>query len=168
MSDEPKPHKPLTAANTRVHEEIDDALVCFLEGITALDEPAAKAAWDRFVAALESHAHFEETSIFPKYAALGPHPRGQGIELFEADHTSLEKVVRGAIEAMATIQAAREDKRRVMITQLSALLRVRSILEHHTLREERFLYPTLEASLTEVERNAMVEALTAARPSGRS
>ena len=168
MSDEPKPHKPLTAANTRVHEEIDDALVGFLEGITALDETAAKAAWDRFVIALESHAQFEEATIFPRYAALGPHPRGQGIELFEADHTSLEKVVRGALEAIATIEAAHVDKRRVMITQLNALLRVRSILEHHTLREERFLYPTLEASLAEGERDAMVEALRAARPSDRS
>jgi hemerythrin-like domain-containing protein len=162
VSDEPKPHGPLTAANALVHEAIDDALLGFLEGITALDERAATAAWDRFIEALERHARFEEAEIFPRYALLGPHPRGQGLDLFEADHVSLDKVVRAALKAIATIQSAEAHKRRAMITQLGPLLRVRNILEHHTLREERFLYPTLEASLSEASVRDLVTALNAA------
>ena len=168
MSDEPSPHGVLTTANARVHEEIEDALLSFLEGITALDDAHATAAWDRFLAAFERHARFEEAEIFPRYEDLGPRPRGQGLELFEADHVSLNKVIRAAVSAIAMIREATTDKRRVMITQLGALLRVRNILEHHTLREERFLYPALEASLPHSAQATLATALTGARPSDRS
>jgi hypothetical protein len=48
------------------------------------------------------------------------------------------------------------------------LLRVRNVLEHHTLREERLLYPTLEASLRGEAADTLSAALKAARPSDRS
>lgn len=167
VSDEPKPDRVLTGANALVHEEIDEALLDVLEGITALDDDAAEAAWDRFVLALQAHTRFEEAEIFTRYASLGPHPRGEGLELFEADHISLDKVVRAGVNALAAIRAAETHKRRVMIAHLGPLLRVRNVLEHHTLREERLLYPTLEASLRDEAAETLSAALKAARPSDR-
>jgi hypothetical protein len=81
---------------------------------------------------------------------------------------SLDKVVRAGVDALAAIRAAETHKRRVMIAHLGPLLRVRNVLEHHTLREERLLYPTLEASLRGEAADTLSAALKAARPSDRS
>ena len=168
MSGEAKPCGALAQANALAHEEIDAALLDMLEGITALDLPRAESAWDRFVRAFDAHTEVEEALVFTRYAALGPHPRGETMALFEADHASLRKVQRAALDAMRTMRESPEETRRVMVTQLGPLLRVRSVLEHHTLREERFLYPRLEAALSAQEEATLAAALKAARPSDRS
>jgi len=142
-----------------VHEAIDTTLLDVLEAVTALDLPAMRTSWDRFVDLLEAHATYEEEAVFPRYAALPDHPRGGGPELFEADHASLRKVALAAKEALDTISAAGPDSRRVMITQLGPLVRLGNVLEHHTLREERFLYPRLDTTLGAEDIHTLVEGI---------
>ena len=158
----------LTQANNAVHEGIDTCLLDLLEAITALDMGAVPALWRALVERLEGHATWEEANTFPRYAALPDHPRGGGPALFEADHASLRKVTGAAAEAIEIIAAARTNQRRVMITQLGSILRLRSVLEHHSLREERFLYPRLDEVLPKAEGRALADALRAAHPCGRS
>ena len=145
MSHDATPRDALATANAGAHSAIDDALLDLLEAVTAMDVALMTATWSRFEGLLEAHAVYEEAEIFPRYAALGPHPRGAGPELFDADHVSLRKVTRAAIEALDAIKSS--ESRRVMVTRLGPLIRIKNILEHHTLREERFLYPRLDEAL---------------------
>jgi len=163
----------LTAANTRVHGEIDEALLRVLEAATALDADGLRESWSRFVSLHEVHVAFEEGEVFPLYAGLDAHPRGGGPDLFVADHVSLGKVAAAAADALGAILDAGAGRlgRRVMVKHLGPLIRLRNVLEHHTLREERFLYPRLEATLGAEEIAALVEGITAgtgSRPSDRS
>lgn len=167
MSDEQAPSGPLTEANTHVHDGIDGALLDVLEAITALDHAAMQTGWTRFMTLLEAHAEFEEAEVFPRYAALDDHPRGGGPELFEADHTSFRKVAAAAQEALDTILAAGPGSRRLMVTRLGPFIRLGNVLEHHTLREERFLYPRLDVTLRAPEVEDLVRGLeetTSSRP----
>ena len=170
MSDEPAPCGPLTTANARLHDAIDEALLDVMEAVTALDGAAMRTRWSRFIALLEAHAEHEEVEVFPRYAALDDHPRGGGPDLFVADHVSLRKVTAAAAEAIDAIHAAGPQARRVMVTRLGPLVRLGNVLEHHTLREERFLYPRLDETLCTQDVEVLARGIreTPSSPPGRS
>ena len=80
--------------------------------------------------------------------------------LFEADHVSHAKVMRACEEALAKVDGAAPDLRRQVVLILPLFYRLRSVLEHHTLREQRFLYPRLDAELSPGEIEVLVTELT--------
>lgn len=152
-------HKPvepgqLSYANQAAHAQHDSLLLEVLKCITALDLTQAQVHWASFCEALEAHAALEEEVIFPLYADLGSRPRGAGLELFEADHTSFRKVINACHETLRELSAMQRgaaDLRGEMVIRLKPFLRLRSVLEHHSLREQLHLYPSLEAALPYAE-----------------
>ncbi len=151
------PEVPLGALNRRVHAGLEELLMRALEALTALDLAAARTEFARFAGALRLHARLEDEVVVPAYAALGDHPRGGGPELFNADHLSLRKVLDQCeveLDALGPTPG-----RRAMVRALPTLLRARSVLEHHDLREERFLYVRLDAELTRPAAAALRDAL---------
>lgn len=147
----------LVALNRRVHAGLDEHLLAFLEAITALDIGRGHDEFHRFAAGLRRHAAEEDSVVVPAYAALGDHPRGGGPELFTADHDTLRKVL-GQCE-VALGQLGDAPTRREMVLSLPTLLRLRSVLEHHDSREERFLYVRLDESLDAAAAEPLVQAL---------
>ncbi len=149
----------LNDLNTRIHAQLDEQLLATLEAATALELQHFEARWSAFEAALEEHKELEDREVFPLYAALeGPYPRGGSPELLAADHTSIEKALAPCRRAVAHLLATpAAHLRRELVLVLERFLRLRGILEHHTLREERFLYPALDASLDQ-ERSAALFA----------
>ena len=133
-----KPVEPgqLSHANQTAHARHDSLLLEVLKCITALDLGQAQTRWGSFCEALEAHAAFEEEVIFPLYAGLGSRPRGAGLELFEADHTSFRKVINACHETLRelrAIQRGSDDLRGEMVIRLKPFLRLRGVLEHHSL-----------------------------------
>ena len=165
-----KPVEPgqLSDVNQAVHARHDSLLVEVLKCITALDLGQAQGRWATFCEALEAHATFEEEVIFPLYEDLGPRPRGAGLELFRADHVSFRKVIdacRETLSELSEMQSGSDDLRGEMVIRLKPFLRLRSVLEHHSLREQLHLYPALEAALPSAEAQrlrSLMERLEAA------
>jgi hemerythrin-like domain-containing protein len=100
-----------------------------------------------------------------RYAALEDHPRGAAPPLFEADHVSHAKVMSSCEEALEQLDEEGPDLRRRVVLILPLFFRLKNVLEHHTLREQRFLYPRLDAELSEEELAAAVRALSPPRES---
>jgi len=100
--------------------------------LTAGSLETAKAKFQQFRAALESHQRLEETILFPQFRQSGIVPDCELIgELYE-EH----EMIRGQIE---TVQASleRDGKVNELLEQLGALLNA------HESKEELFLYPML-------------------------
>ena len=159
-SPEPEPDGLLTATNGAIHREHEEALLSPIESLTSLDIPGAAAALRALDADLEAHLALEDATSHRRYAELDDHPRGAASELFTADHVSLAKVMASCREAFAALVSPGDDLRRRVVLALPTFYRLRNVLEHHTLREQRFLYPRLDEVLEADAAAAMARALT--------
>lgn len=138
---------PLTQANEAIHERQEEALLSVIERLTALDFTGARVEFTRLTEEMVAHLAVEDETTHRRYAALTNHPRGAAPELFDADHVSHAKVISACEEALAGLTEGGPDGRREMVLVLPLFFRLRNVLEHHTLREQRFLYPRLDAEL---------------------
>jgi hypothetical protein len=150
----------LTTTNGAIHHGHEEALLSLIESLTSLDIPRAAASQRALDADLEAHLALEDATSHRRYAELGDHPRGAAPELFTADHVSLAKVMATCREALADLVSPGENLRRRVVLALPTFYRLRNVLEHHTLREQRFLYPRLDEVLEADAVAAMARALT--------
>ena len=162
MTEEPEdaPCGPLTQANAQIHDGHEEAILRLIEDLTELDIPGARRGLRSLSIDMKAHLAVEDASTHQVYGALTDHPRGAAPALFEADHVSHAKVMRACEEALAKVDGAAPDLRRQVVLILPLFYRLRSVLEHHTLREQRFLYPRLDAELSPGEIEVLVTELT--------
>ena len=154
------PAGPLTQANAQIHQGHEEAILCVIERLTELDIEAARTGLGALSEDMTAHLAVEDASTHQRYGALSDHPRGAAPELFEADHVSHRKVMSACVEAMGELNERAPDLRRQVVLILPLFYRLRNVLEHHTLREQRFLYPRLDAELDSAELEALVQRLT--------
>lgn len=151
-----EPEEPtLTALNERLHRELDEALVSVVLALVAGDLDETERRWHGLRARLDAHAAVEEEAVMPRYRSLGDHPRGGGPELVEGDHRGLDKNVAACERALERLRAVEGDPRRAVVDELDTFLRVRRLLDHHTEREQRFVYPRLDEVLEASDRDAL-------------
>ncbi len=162
MSDElqESPLGLLAGTNAQAHEDYEESLLKLIELLTELDVSGARRALGVLAAEMGAHLSAEDASTHLRYGAFAEHPRGAAPELFEADHVSQTKVMASCEEALEQIDEQAADLRRRVVLILPFFYRLKNVLEHHTLREQRFLYPRLDAELPVEEREALVRALT--------
>jgi hypothetical protein len=162
MSNDPAPQDvvdddPLVAAHARVHHELDECLVAVALALASGDVEAAVSAHAAFSSRLERHQRFEDEHVLPRYAALPMPPQGR-LDHVEGDHTILRRLDGQAPAALEALQGA---NRRACVLALPLFFRLRDTLEHHTAREQRFVYPTVAASLDPADAARLTEGLTA-------
>lgn len=150
----------LTTANGRIHAAHVEALLGLIEALTCLDIDRAEGALRTLDADLTAHLGLEDETSHRRYAELADHPRGAAPELFAADHVSLSKVMGACQEVLAALGPQDAGIRRRVVLALPTFYRLRNVLEHHTLREQRFLYPRLDEILDAAAAAAMARALT--------
>lgn len=167
MSDEHSqpPLGPLARVNAQVHGAHEETLLSLVELLTQLDVEGARRALGSLSQEMTAHLAVEDASTHLRYAELADHVRGAAPELFEADHVSHRKVMATCDEALEQLDEQAPGLRRRIVLILPLFYRLRNVLEHHTSREQRFLYPRLDAELPVDEREALVRALTAPRES---
>ena len=82
------------------------------------------------------------------------------MDILDGEHRMLERLASRAVEVVDSLMGAPEgDLRRQVVLHLHEFLRLRAVLEHHTLRETTLVYPVLDEALTDDERRAMMSAL---------
>ena len=147
----------LTDLNEKLHRHLDDQLLAVIEHLTELDVEKAQTGWILFEERMNRHARMEHALIFPLYRDVSPDGMGGAIGLFEADHQALEDL---AVSCGAAIRALLESKpaeRRRVVLMLDKFYQVRHLFEHHTLREQEFLYPAAD-SVVEPKQRANIAA----------
>ncbi len=141
----------LVALNALQHETMDGYLLSALECFTALDLEGGLAALCQFNEALQAHAAHEEQYMLPVFDGVGRQdgelPRGASIDILEGDHVSLARLSTRSHEAAIALDANRPDLRRQVVLMLPQIYRLRSVFEHHTVREQELVYPLLDRQL---------------------
>lgn len=150
----------ITRLNGQIHAAWDERLLLGLEALTALRLEDARGHFTHVADSLQTHASLEDEVILPKYERIGTFPRGASMDILDGEHRMLDRLAARAVEVVDTLIGALEgDLRRQVVLHLHEILRLRAVLEHHTLRETTLVYPVLDGALTDDERRAMVSAL---------
>lgn len=140
----------LVATNARIHAELEELHLRFVEAACALEIDAAKAFFAQAMALLHAHLQTEEERIIPMLRELGATDPDSGdaidvdkrIQLVDGDHTILQRS-ETAIAAVLD-EFDRNTTRREVVLALDTFLRFGRVLEHHTSREEKQLYPLFD------------------------
>jgi hypothetical protein len=151
----------LTRLNGEIHERLDEALLEIMERLTELDIAAAHTRWGAVRESLLAHRACEDGGVHQRYAELGERPRGAAPELFLTDHVTLERLAGVCEEVIVALGSPSSPLRRQVVLALPHFYRLRNLLEHHTLREQRFFYPALDEHLSDEERAGFIEELAA-------
>lgn len=160
----------LTERNREIHERQDKLLLDVYEACTLLDFAEAAHLLAEFERDLFSHMTYEETNVFVHYENdKNSDPKDLLVKQCEGDHKILKRSLASARELINRLKESELQKqRRELVANFDDLLRVRRVLEHHTARECRDLYPRLEIVVDEREQKHMVGALNGGGPGDQS
>lgn len=131
----------------RHHALLREQLFVVLEKLVAVDVDGAAAEFAEFVDDLEEGLAVEEDVVLGVYRRVGPKD-GQGKpEIVEGDHV----ILRRGIETVQALLNAKPTTLRAVLEQLPHVYRLIATLEHHTLREQKHVYPVVAAALDAAE-----------------
>ena len=150
-----------TETNGALHATMHEHFWTLLERLTALELDAARAEFETLMGLITRHMLVEEGEILPAFAALAKEAgdaqqAAKDERLVLGDHvilTRTEETVRARLAALP------EGDRRAMVLALDDVLRFGRVLEHHTDREQKLLYPQLDARMPAAQRDALCEKL---------
>jgi len=138
----------LVDVNRAIHATLDDTYIDCLEALFAGDLLLARAHLGRFIDLLHAHMETEERFVLPRFLALGPvDDDPHALAKIEGDHLILRRTLSAVVEALASVNVHDPRRGRALAAHIDVLSRLKGILEHHSIREERDLYPRLDASL---------------------
>ncbi len=142
----------------RVHEALDEAFLKHQEALMEL-RPLDALGWlEQVRGGIAAHVRDEEGELLPVYAARAGRVEGGGPELFVAEHRKIQALLD---ELVASVRAMIENPpgRRAVLLLFDRQILYKSLMEHHDLRERRFLYPILDRVTTPEERAAIFARL---------
>jgi len=155
----------LVDANRAIHARLDETYTDVVASLFQSDLTTAKSHLARFVDALHAHLAVEDAHVLPRFAALGPvDDDPHALRKIEGDHVILSRALSSVVEALAAANARDPAWPRAMVAHIDALARLKGVLEHHSLREDRDLYPRLDALLDDVARDLVQRALVGTPP----
>ena len=151
----------LLSFHRTLHQTLLDGLERGLVAAVALDFPQAARCFGAVAQTVTAHRRDEEAAL----AELSEHepPRGAGQALIVAEHDKLDALLATALATLDALSGLAElpldAQRLALVRHLDTLLRVKHLLEHHTLRENEILYPHLLIHLPEAKRQVLEHAL---------
>jgi hypothetical protein len=146
----------LVALHSRHHVLLREQLFALLDRLVDVDAVGARAAFDAFVDALERGLVVEEDIVMPAYRGVAPVSGPGKAEIVDGDHVILRRSIDTVHTEMTTWATA--PSRRGALELLPHVYRLVGVLEHHTEREERHVYPAVVGVL-DVAAAAAVEAV---------
>ena len=137
-----KKKSPLADINLQIHQTLEEGYAVFLERLTQLDETGARDAFEQFRSILDRHRMFEDVRVLP-CLRVGEDISPDELARVEGDHRLIESTLEMLSILIDSIFLSAQP-RRTLVTNLARLGRMQGILEHHTERELRFVYPMLD------------------------
>lgn len=154
------PSVPLSEANQRWHQFLDDGYQGFLESLTALELATARHQWQQFKQSLSTHIEFEQQHIEP----LAQDWEDNIHKLIQADHRILNRLMPRLDKALDTIEQSAKPRSQ-LVHSLDSFIKMRNVLVHHDQREMEYLYPMLDQKLDIKQTLKLAEAMDTQRAS---
>ncbi len=137
----------------RVHRDIE---VLFRLHQMAIIERRMEEAANRLsdmARALSRHVHDEETHLIPAYMLVGP-KKGADLDALKSEHRKIDEMTRRAVSEFAALGP--KPAAEAILALLDLEHRLRSLLEHHFLREENLVFPALDTGVDLAERDRLL------------
>jgi hemerythrin-like domain-containing protein len=148
------------------HAALDELFYLHQEALLALDIPQALARLQDYQRALCRHMADEEELLLPLYRErAGPIPGGAPT-LFLVEHQKMLQLLTGFQEQLTVLVEAPSDLKRQVLRLLDQESMFKHLVEHHDLREQNILYPTLDQITTAAERRELLSRCFPDAPSG--
>ena len=115
---------------------------------------------EEYEAALLAHMREEEELLIPLYGERAMPERGGAANFFLLEHEKMRRHLAHFREQLPKL-AHMPEPTRALIKLLDQEATYKHIVEHHDVREERFLYPTLERVTNDEEKAELLGRLHA-------
>lgn len=142
-----------------VHRQLDEIFFHHQVAIFKCDCNGAKAFLDSFETGLSIHMKEENEILLPLYQERAVPIRGGDTAVFFGEH---EKIVEwlGRLKLRLSRIPHSDAQPKDILTLLDDEAHFKKFIEHHTLRENRILYPELERVVTPKEKTGLIRLLT--------
>lgn len=133
------------------HEQLNEMFLLHQKALLKLDVKAALEQLADYEQKLRAHMRFEEEALLPIYRRAGPIPGG-AIEFFTGEHKRMLEFIARFKEALAELEKGQLELERGIIELFRHQAMFIHLVEHHDLREQNILYPTLDSLTSARER----------------
>lgn len=148
------------------HERLNELFLLHQEALLVPDIRLALERLLDFERELLAHMQFEEERLLPVYQRAGRIPGG-AIEFFTGEHKKMRLFLDRFKETLRQLDAQPPDLKRKIIKLFDDQAMFKHLVEHHDLREQNILYPTLDRVTSEDERQALLRrAESSSQPPG--
>lgn len=127
------------------HRALERLLASHMEALIGFEFASALAALEEFARRLRRHFRLEEEELLPRASRLGGSSAAAQVKIILEEHGKLG----GRLdEILSSLRGTRVDSvaRSEVLDILKREFRFAAMLEHHVLREDRFLLPILRDS----------------------
>ncbi|MCW5957881.1 MAG: hypothetical protein KIT61_14945 [Pyrinomonadaceae bacterium] len=142
----------------KVHRLIDDMFFEHQRALLHFEFEKALTSLEVYESTLIRHMQDEEEVLLPVYAELASLPGAGAAKLFFDDHEKMRGYVESFKEKTARL-ASEPDKDRALLQLLDREAFYLRLCGHHDKRETEFLYPILEDSLSETEKEMLLSEI---------
>ena len=130
------------------HRELNSLFQKHQEALVLRDAFAARAALSHFRAALENHMRAEDEVLLPLYERAGGSVEGGRPEQFAAEHRKIAADIERIALRVEKLSRQPTVQPSEVIELLDEECRFKHLMDHHERREEKFLFPRLDALLS--------------------
>ncbi len=139
----------------RLHEQLTELFLTHQEALLALDVNLALSRLQQFEQELRAHMQVEEELLLPVYSRAGQIPGGP-IVFFTGEHRKMLEFLARFTETLQQLKTKPANLPREIIKLFDVEAMFKHLMEHHDLREQNILYPTLDKVTTESEREELL------------
>ncbi len=133
----------LTAANAQAHNILEGLLMDLLEAAVDGRVADALAAHTRLADAFAFHLAAEEAHTLPLLRELGG-PLLKLATIVDGDHRIVHRSLDAVGALLGEVADGAGDGRRAVLQRIEVLSKLKTVLEHHGVREQEDIYPPLD------------------------
>jgi regulator of cell morphogenesis and NO signaling len=141
------------------HEHLTELFLLHHEALLALDVELARARLRQFEIPLRAHMRVEEELLLPVYERAG-RIQGGSVELYIGEHRKMLQFLERFAEKLDELLEGPKERpanlKREIIGLFDDEAVFKQLMQHHDMREQNILYPTLDNVSGEEERRDLL------------
>jgi hemerythrin-like domain-containing protein len=147
--------RPSFVSLLEIHEHLNATFLAHQEALLARDIDLAMVTLRQFQRDLVAHMLVEEELLLPVYARAGRIPGGP-IEFFTGEHNRMLEFLGRFREKLDGLKESRANLAKEIIELFDQEAQFKQLMQHHDMREQNILYPTLDDVTTDEERQNLL------------
>lgn len=137
------------------HEHLTELFLLHQEALLALDAELGLARLRQFEVQLLAHMRAEEGLLLPVYARAG-RIQGGPVEFYTGEHKKMLEFLRQFTVKLEQLKTTPANLKREIIWLFDLQAQFKQLMQHHDMREQNILYPTLDKVTGEEERRDLL------------